>query len=570
MNKNNNILQSPKSSLHHTRFLWLILIAVIAAFVSTAAVNAGNISARLSQKMAAASDTTQIKVWVYFKDKDESAQSYSKAQAALTDRARRRRVHSPIDWYDLPVSSAYVDQIAALGGNDIHPVKWLNAVSVRLNKSRIIQAAQLSFVTKIDPVATLIRKPLPEAPFYEKPLNPLIDYGESSAQIRLIGIDSLHRAGLTGDSVLIAFLDTGFNIDHPSLDSMHIIFTYDFIHDKTTVDDEVNIGQTDHGTATLSVCGGFDDGSLIGPAYKADYLLCKTEILNDEIQVEEDYWARAADTADMLGADIISSSLGYTNWYTYAAMNGHTAVTTIAAQIAALHGILVVVSAGNSGIDAWHYIDAPADADSIIAVGSVDNSKTIASSSSYGPTYDGRIKPDMCAMGVGVYCAAYTGGYTYKSGTSMAAPLIAGGAALVLEADTTLRGNPVALRDRLLKSCDRYTNPDNHYGYGIPNLIVASGLGSPPKPPHAFRYGPNPCRDSLIIRPNDTLLASYKIEVFTIAGELIFQNFVSDNASDYKYIWHCTNQNGKKVASGAYIIRLTADGIEEKVKVFKI
>ena len=568
MNQKSDIPRLLKSSAIRSQTDWLALLAGLWLLSMVASANAGDISGRLIQKIAVASDTAQLKVWIYFTDKDESPQSYAKASAAMTDRARRRRAHIPIDWFDLPVTVSYVDSLAALGGHDIHPAKWLNAVSVRLNKNQIAQAAGLSFVNKIDPVETLVRKPIPETPFYEKPLGPLTNYGASYTQIHMLGVDSLHRAGLTGKGVLLAFLDTGYRIDHPSFDSLHIVFTYDFIHNKTTVDDQVDSSQTDHGTACLSACGGFADGSLIGPAYKADYILAKTEVVLSETRIEEDYWVRAADTADVLGADIISSSVGYTDWYTYADMNGHTAVTSIAAQIAAAHGILVVVSAGNSGADSWHYIDAPADADSIIAVGAVDAGKVTADFSSWGPTYDGRIKPEMCAMGISVYCASYIGGCTTKSGTSLATPLIAGAAALVLESDSTLRGNPMAIRERLLKSCDRYTQPDNHNGYGIPNLIVAAGLNSPVgrTSTHAFTYGPNPFSDSLVIRPSDSLLAAYKIEVFTIAGELIFQKFESDRY----YVWRGDNQNGKKVASGAYIIRFSADGIQEKVKVFKI
>lgn len=528
---------------------------------------ADKISNHLRNRIAVVSDTTEIKVWVYFKDKDESAESYAKAAAGLTDRARRRRAHIPVDWYDLPVATTYVNSIAAFGGRDIHPVKWLNAVSARMARSQIEQAAGLDFILKIEPVETLIRKPIPETPFFERPLVPSLNYGASYTQIHMLGIDSLHRAGLTGKGVLIAFLDSGYLLSHPSLDSINVIFTYDFIHNKTSVDDEVNIGQTNHGTACLSACGGFANDTLIGPAYKADYILAKTEVVTSETQIEEDYWVRAADTADVLGADIISSSLGYNDWYTYADMNGHTAVTSIAAQIAASRGILVVVAAGNEGDNSWHYIDAPADADSIIAVGSVDADRIIASTSSYGPTYDGRIKPDMCAMGVSVYCASDAGGYTYKSGTSLAAPFIAGGAALVLEADSSLRGNPMTLRERLLKSCDRYSSPDYHNGYGLPNLIVAAGLGTlnGSTSTRVFAYGPNPFRDSLVITPTKSFPDGYKLEVFTLAGELVYQNFNPPGN-----IWYGTNQNGQKVASGAYIIRFSADGIQEKIKVFKI
>jgi len=202
--------------------------------------------------------------------------------------------------------------------------------------------------------------------------------------------------------------------------------------------------------------------------------LAKTEIEAVEDTIEEDYWAAGVEWADSLGADIVSSSLGYTDWYTYEDMDGNTAVCTQAADLAVSKGIVVVNAAGNERPYSWHYIIAPADRDSVIAVGAVNLSGQIASFSSAGPTYDGRIKPDVCALGVGVYCASAYGSYKYLGGTSYATPLVAGVCALLLEANPDL--NPIQVREALWTTASQADNPDTLYGYGIVNASKASGF----------------------------------------------------------------------------------------------
>ncbi len=638
---------------------WIIvrgLISIVIGFAllcgSTLHASVDKVSPPVQQFIDNPGKAASVKVWIYFADKETSQAEFQKAATAFSARAVARRQGRPPDWYDLPVRQTYIDEIERIVGERVHASRWLNAVSARMTPDQIRQAEALPSVSRIDLVHTYYRRPLPEE--VKTPMRPAFDsagYGASYTQNHQIGTDSLQRVGLNGTGVLLAFLDTGYKIDHPAFDSLTIIDMWDFINDTVAVNDEVPLGQTDHGTATLSACGGFSLDSLIGPAYKADYALYETEILDSEIQVEEDYWLFASERADSVGADIISSSLGYIDWYTYADMNGHTAVTTIAADIAASRGILVVVSAGNEGNVLWHYIGAPADADSIIAVGAVNYSGVITSFSSFGPTYDGRIKPELVAMGLYTRCANTLDSYTYKSGTSLSAPLIAGAAALVLEANPSMRGNPMAIRRRLLESGDRYLNPDNRYGWGLPNSALAAGYGlkifpipsitlsdradttlaitivSPPSEvldfdlgglplgshfsdnadgtydltiygdeatpgtndyylaatagqytdtvrfsvtiplvPEAILVGPNPFRDSLYVRFGVPTNSGYKIEIFSLSGEMVFRAHSSENP----FLWRATNESGAKVASGAYIIRISADGIEEKIKVLKL
>ncbi len=630
----------------------LLLAGLALAIMLASPAKAGDkISKPLHKMMLESDDSRPIKVWVYLRDKDAGPSNFEKAASGLTPRSRKRRGGRPLDFCDLPVRSEYIDEIRNLSGGRILVSRWLNAVAISLTEDQILILASKEFVKSIEPVRRATRSPLPESP--PPAFKPSIDssaYGFSYRQDHMLGIDSLHRLDLTGAGVLLAFLDTGFLTTHPAFDSMNILDAWNFIDNNPNVTD-IASNQTNHGTATLSVCGGFEAGQLIGPAYGADYILAKTEIEGEEIQIEEDYWVAAAEWADSLGADIISTSLGYNDWYTYADMDGNTAVTSIAADIAASRGILVVVSAGNEGDDPWHYITAPADADSVVAIGAVDINNVIVGFSSYGPTYDGRLKPEVVALGTGVWCARDLGGYYYKQGTSLSAPQISGAAALILEAQPSLRGRPMAVRQRLIESADRYLHPDEHYGNGLPNPVLAAGFGllihpmaminiragvdttvdittlAPPEAtvvydpldlpvnfdlsdggdgtaslhmtgdgdqvglrqyfiaaeagpyadtiilavntivsPEVITYGPNPCTDSLRIFVNQQFPDGYKIEIFSISGEMVYRAFGREQV----LTWPAVNERGEKVASGVYIIRFSADGIERKVKILKM
>ncbi len=466
------------------------ILAVLTLF-SSPLQSQDKFTANLKKRFADQQNDFRHKVWVYFTDKDDSPSAFAKAAADMPRRAAARRADIPANWYDIPVNDEYIEAVKSTGARQVRASRWLNAVSAHMTQAEINRISELDFIRKVDIVATLHRSPAPQ-PVFPKLIPPPVDtndYGNSLTQNRMLGIDSLHQlkvyngsdsVSLNGDTVLIAFLDSGYEVGHLAFDSMDIIDTYDFINDDVDVDDDQPVSrQPYHGTLTLSACGAYVPGELIGPAYAASYALYKTEIDGSEIQIEEDYWVFGAERADSAGADIISSSLGYFDWYTYQDMDGKTAVTTIAADVAASLGILVVTSAGNEGNKLWKYIIAPADGDSVMAVGAVASNEVITAFSSFGPTYDGRVKPEVVAMGSGVWSANYTGGYVSASGTSLSCPLIAGSAALVLQANLSLRGKPMEIRARLIRAGDRYPIPDpgNRYGYGLPDVIVAAGFG---------------------------------------------------------------------------------------------
>ena len=432
-----------------------------------------------------------VAVWVFFKDKGikSSAQYKSaleKCVHQLSERAIRRRMQrgkAPwVDFTDIPVKKQYLNELENLSVKIRVVSRWLNAASVLANKQQIEKVKNLSFVRAVKRVMIFTRrKPLVEEKQLKKWGKPqkkqVLEYGDSYAQLAQIHVPELHGLGLSGEGVLITFLDTGFFIHHPAfehiLNSDRLVATYDFINDDEDVDDGDN-NQRAHGTAVFSAVGGWVNNVIVGSAYGAQFALAKTEIVSEEIRVEEDHWVAGLWWADSIGADIVSSSLGYTDWYTYEDMDGNTALCTQMADLAVSKGMVVVNAAGNERPYAWHYIIAPADGDSVIAVGAVDLQGKLTSFSSAGPTYDGRIKPDVLACGYRTFCASSSGGYTRMDGTSLSTPLVAGVCALLLEADSTW--SPIQVREALWSTASQAHHPDTLMGYGIVNAAKASGF----------------------------------------------------------------------------------------------
>ena len=440
--------------------------------------------------------------WVYFTDKGIDTQSnYKRAVSKLSNRLtprslERRRLRGKegiIDFTDLLVSAEYVKEVESRCRKVRVVSRWLNAVSVEATRPEIENISELPFVRSIGKVVTYYRRkseegvrgsihgPQGRAGF--KFGSGYGDYGRSYPQLSQIHVPELHRLGYNGEGVLVGMLDTGYKKDHPvfqkAFDDGRVLAEYDFIHgDFDTQNDTLDVWtQHNHGTYIWSALGGEMDEELYGPAYKAFFILAKTEMVWQEIEAEEDLWVAGLEWMDSLGADVVTSSLGYSDWYTYEDMDGNTAVTTVAADLAVSKGIVVVNSAGNERQNSWHYIIAPADGDSVIAVGAVDEVGNLASFSSAGPTYDGRIKPDVCARGVDTYCAIPDDYYGYRGGTSLSAPLVAGVCALLLQIHPDW--NPVVLRDSLWLTASRADDPDTLYGYGIVNALKASRIPNP-------------------------------------------------------------------------------------------
>jgi hypothetical protein len=440
-----------------------------------------------------------IAVWVFFTDKGiktngEYRKAIEECGYQVSERSierRKLRGKKPIfDFTDIPVKNQYLDELKNLNVKIRVVSKWLNAASVLANKNQIGEIEKLPFVRTIEKVVTFYRKePFPSEEylkkFYEAPKDQILGYGQSYAQLAQIHVPELHNLGYSGKGVLITMLDTGYFIHHRAFEHIlnegRLVATWDFINGDEDVEDNSDV-QRDHGTFTFSAVGGFVNDTLIGPAYGAQFALAKTEVEASETQIEEDYWVDGIRWADSLGADIVSSSLGYLDWYTYEDMDGNTTLCTIAADLAVSKGIVVVNAAGNerncSFPPCWDYIIAPADGDSVIAVGAVDINGIIASFSSIGPTYDGRIKPDVVACGVNTFCASPypypDGSYARVGGTSLSTPLVAGVCALLLEINPDWK--PADVIQALHKTSSQADHPDNLMGYGIVNAAKATGF----------------------------------------------------------------------------------------------
>ncbi|GAB4296472.1 MAG: hypothetical protein Kow0098_19680 [Ignavibacteriaceae bacterium] len=474
-----------------------IILFLFASAGLSAQTGSDKISLKLADQISAAAPGTEFHIWIFFTDKGEQIDKYFINPELVVSRKsieRRTRVlgknASPVSLRDLPVYSPYLKQVLSTGFQKKHMSRWFNGVSGYATYTEIETIADLPFVKKIDLVHKFKSSVNPELN-PDKPGIPdqeniqpdlfSFNYGPSFTQLNQINVPAVHNLGFYGEGVTICVMDAGFNrLSHEVFNNMNIIAAWDFVNNDPNVGDEGDMGSGSHGTQTLSVIGGFKEGQLIGPAFGADFILAKTENTDSETPVEEDNWIAALEWADSIGVDVTSTSLSYLDYdppyqsYTWEDMDGNTALITIAGDIAAGLGIVVVNSAGNYGYNANHNtLGAPADGDSIIAVGAVESNGQRAGFSSVGPTVDGRIKPDVMAMGSGVIVASPydDNGYLSSSGTSFSCPLTAGVAALILCYNPSL--NPMQVREALRNTASRNSNPDNLYGWGIIDGLAA-------------------------------------------------------------------------------------------------
>jgi hypothetical protein len=437
-----------------------------------------------------------VKYWIQFTDKGNNPYSLSNPSAYLSADAIQRRTNFNIalDSADLPVTPSYINAVAQTGVTVRAVSKWLNGVVIITSDTAALsQINQLPFVQNVNSVGlrttTATSDKFAEETFEE--LQPeternatvhttMLNYGQSYNQAEMIGAVCLHNSGYKGQGMVIAVIDAGFwGVDTMRIfDSLwannRIMGTRDFVTGDTMVFED-----NTHGMMVLSCMGGYLDGQLVGTAPEASYWLLRSEEAATEYIVEEYFWAAAAEFADSVGADLINSSLGYTTFddpaqnHTYQDMNGNTAPCSRAADFAASRGLLVCNSAGNSGSNSWFYIGAPADADSILAIGAVDASEQYASFSSRGPSSDGQVKPECAAQGQATIVANPTnGGVMGGNGTSFASPVLCGAVACLWQAHPNLTN--MDIREAVLLSSHLFFNPDTYMGFGIPDLCAAN------------------------------------------------------------------------------------------------
>jgi serine protease AprX len=529
------------------------------------------------------SGTKENKAFViYFTDKNVLDQkSYEEAiskveisEKALNRRAKTfRRQDNLISFSDLPVHQGYIEE---LGLKNIRSEsKWFNFVSAEITADKAIEVSKNNFVRYIDILPAKGKKLDTKSIEVNSSKDPRF-YGDAYDQVNQINIPAVHDLGYHGEGVTLLIIDTGFKKDHEVFDSLTVIGERDFIFDDNNVSldsNDVITYQETHGTACWSIAAGYKPNTLVGPAYRSNFLLAKTEDYLNESTLEEDYMVEALEWGEALGADVVSSSLGYSEFddplqnYAYEDMDGETAICTQGAKRAAYLGVLICNSMGNSGGDTWKYMTAPSDADSIISVGAVDLNGDIALFSSYGPTYDGRIKPEVVAWGVNNYTAVYTSTTSYGtgSGTSYSTPLTAGVACLLLSAHPEWTNMDV--REAMMMTADRSSNPDTdgRYGWGLIDALAAvnynpTGIETTENLVSGIKlYNyPNPFNPETVIHYTD-LAKNSKINIYNISGKLISEY---SNLSGSGKI----NLNAEILPAGVYFCSVNNENMMNTIK----
>ena len=525
---------------------------------------------------------------VYFADKTPVGYPYNLSSPLdfLSQRAldRRTRYSIPLTSLDLPVAPSYISGVLAISDSIqfYNKSNWMNCIVIGTNDSTLADSIdQLHYVNQVRWIFKG-NKPQTSADFpgtFGPPVSLTgagygIDYGKADTQSIMMSLDYLHKRNYHGKDIVIAVLDAGFTstqgitgFNHLR-DSSRILGTWDFVANETSV-----AGDNSHGTHVLSCMGGYIPGEFMGTAPQASYWLLRTEEGAAETVSEEYNWVAGAEFADSVGADMINSSLGYTTFdfpsmdYTYSQLNGNTTVITKGADLAARTGMLVCNSAGNSGASSWYYIGAPADADSILSIGAVKSDRSIASFSSFGPTSDGRIKPDVSSMGQQAYILGLMGNAQTGNGTSFASPILCGAVACLWQKYPNKTN--FEIMDAVRRSAHTYSNPTNQYGYGIPNFGVADKLLQEVDFTNYYND------QKIVVYPNPTLGLTISFDYYSnLTEEIIIsvtdlQGNTVHNQLDRVYEKSLNTYTigfNKELARGVYILNLYSSQKNFRVK----
>jgi serine protease AprX len=491
---------------------------------------------------------------------------------------RRARQNIEVDVIDVPLDDSYYSKIKSASGISVKAKsKWLNAIHVfGLQEDISNLKTNFTFIESIEfandglnakgKLTKHSSKSNHQNKFAEMKAD--YNYGVAETQITMLKGDFLHQEGFTGSGMHIAVIDAGFpNVDQLQAfqkirDNNQILGGYDFVNRSNSFFTGHN-----HGTNVLSDIAGYIEGVFVGTAPDASFYLFITEIIADEVPLEESLWVEAAERADSLGVDVINTSLGYTTFdnpdynYSYADMDGKTAFISRGADIIASRGMILVTSAGNSGSNSWKYMGAPGDAASVFTVGAVNASEDIASFSSFGPTSDGRVKPDVLAHGENVFVIDHqTGTPKPSNGTSFSSPVMTGVVACFWQATPALTSTQVMQKIR--ESADRYSNPDEQYGYGIPNFKTAyEAVLNVDKQNfiNTTTIYPNPVSASFTLKMNRNDLNGVHVKIYNLLGKKVFEqgNLKSSVL------------NVSVLNSGIYILKITSGKSQKTIKLVK-
>lgn len=522
----------------------------------------------------------QEDAWVYLKDKPNSETYLATPLKMLSQRAldRRARQNIEVDVIDVPIDDAYYSQIESASGITVKAKsKWLNAIHVfGLQEDISNLKTNFTFIESIEFANDGLNakgkrtkhssKSNHQNKFAEMKAD--YNYGVAETQITMLKGDFLHQEGFTGSGMHIAVIDAGFpNVDQLQAfqkirDNNQILGGYDFVNRSNSFFTGHN-----HGTNVLSDIAGYIEGVFVGTAPDASFYLFITEIIDKEVPLEESLWVEAAERADSLGVDVINTSLGYTTFdnpnynYSYADMDGKTAFISRGADIIASRGMILVTSAGNSGSNSWKYMGAPGDAASVFTVGAVNASEDIASFSSFGPTSDGRVKPDVLAHGENVFVIDHQIGTPKPSnGTSFSSPVMTGVVACFWQATPELTSTQVMQKIR--ESADRYSNPDEQYGYGIPNFKTAYETVLNVDKQNFINTTtiyPNPVSASFTLKMKRNDLNGVHVKIYNLLGKKVYEqgNLKSSVL------------NVSVLNSGIYILKITSGKSQKTIKLVK-
>ncbi|MCU0455335.1 MAG: S8 family peptidase [Bacteroidales bacterium] len=510
---------------------------------------------------------------VYFTDKGANSLSHFSAEQLLSPRAIERRQKSGIavpDYRDLPVFGEYIEQVSALGFRFHCASKWMNtALFKTMNPANTAPVKALPFVAEVKLVRNNIVKGGDEDKFGYMLTEEITPYDRP---ITMVNGYPLHRSGFDGSGILIAVLDAGFMyadraLSLAALRSRNgIKDTYDFVKKSPVV-----CAYHTHGLSVLSVLAGQISGVITGTAPAADYILLRSEDASTETPAEEDFWIAAAEYADSSGADIISSSLGYSTFddvsmnYKFSDLDGNTAFITRAADIAASRGILVVSSAGNERNKPWQRIIAPSDGDSVLAAGAVDGNNFISVFSSAGPSADRQVKPDVSALGVNITVQVNETHLVKANGTSFSCPVLSGMAACLMEAVPQAASHEIIRALQL--SADRKNSPDSLYGYGIPDMLNALRYLQDiyiEIPEVGSELGPNPTRGELQFTFRNEP-GRMKMDIVNSSGKIIYRRDFGEYAGRNLRINALAGME-----QGIYFIRLETDSGTFKYRIVKL
>ena len=518
---------------------------------------------------------------IEFKDKNNTPFSINHPSAFLSAKSieRRNKQNISIDETDLPIPPRYIDSVR-LAGNVIilNQSKWLNQVCIETqDSSALSRINRLPFVKNSNPVkrvsnAGIISKnkfteQINKVSNPASPLNPTDEYsyGNSLDQIKIHDGQYLHNAGFHGEGMLIAIIDAGF-FHYQSLSAFdsviinhQVIDTYDFVANKVSVNEE-----NSHGMQCFSIIAANIPGQLVGSSPKANFLLYRSEDVSSESPVEEQYWIAAAEKADSIGADVITTSLGYNTFdnpafdYTYADMDGRTTMIAKASSLAAKKGMILLAAAGNEGADSWHFISTPADAENIITVGAINSSGTPAPFSSFGPSADGRVKPTVASVGVATAISSVNGSIVSGNGTSFATPNMAGLVTCLWQAFPEFTNFEII--DAVKKSSNNYSSPDNRTGYGIPNFKTAYQLLNTERirrittilDDKKIKLFPNPFRKKITVLINPETSGKAFVSLYDISGKLYFSKEILLRKSEPQQI---DLENLPLLPRGIYILK---------------